>query len=273
MPWVRIDDRWDEHDKTLAVGPLGMALQITALCFANRKLSDGFIPRSKARTLVDVSDFGNVQDVIDSLVEHGVWDVVKGGYQIHDYLEFQPSKEQVLAAREQRSAAGRKSAVERAAKRDAERAVEQDVERDTQPVSQHPSPVSPLSVVPNTNDGGEAEKERAKTLANVTIALGREGFDPHDLTEPLNALDAELIASPGRITSPVAWTRGRAEAERSKREAAEKSRAVDNCSICDDNGLVFHEGDDMDTAIRCDHEVAVIKPKAVAAIGKTGGQA
>ena len=119
MPWVRIDDRFATHPKVVASGPLAMAMQVAALCYCNRELTDGFVPRAVARTLLDwqiedkqgdiyvigVSRSYYGQDVecqwvIDILVECGMWTAEQGGYRIHDYLDYQPSREQVLAERE-----------------------------------------------------------------------------------------------------------------------------------------------------------------------------
>ncbi len=97
MPWVRVDDHADQHPKVAAVGPLGFALFVAGLCYCNRTLTDGFIPRSVARTLFEIPRVGKV---INELEAAGLWEDVGGGYQVHNYLEFQASKEEVLAERE-----------------------------------------------------------------------------------------------------------------------------------------------------------------------------
>jgi len=118
MPWVKIDDHFPQNPKIAKAGPLAIAMQVAGLCYCNRELTDGFIPRAIARTLLDWeierddgeiwsfavssgggSDYLSCGWVIDLLVESEMWDIVDGGYLIHDYLEFQPSREQVLAER------------------------------------------------------------------------------------------------------------------------------------------------------------------------------
>jgi hypothetical protein len=122
MPWVKIDDHFDEHPKVALVGPLGVALQVAALCYSNRNLTDGFVPRSAARRLVDFDGlayvsptnddgFGTGDDVtaklvIEQMLVAGVWTEVTGGYQIHNYGKYQPTREQVEAEREQKRTAG-----------------------------------------------------------------------------------------------------------------------------------------------------------------------
>lgn len=121
MPWVRLDDHFDENLKMAEVGPLGLALWVSALAYCNRNLTDGFIPLSVARTLIDLTGHfvtgdppGSEGDVgwttkltIDSLVNARLWDAVSGGYQVHDFAAYQPSRVQVLE--ERRKAADRQA--------------------------------------------------------------------------------------------------------------------------------------------------------------------
>lgn len=232
MSWVKLDDHFDDHPKVISAGPLAMALHVAALCWCNRNLTDGLIPRGQVSRLIDTSEFGiNPHDLAKKLVVAVLWDEDPDGFRIHDYLEFQPSREQVLANRETRSKAGKKGAASKqGAKQNAQQDAKQSAKQNAGKTSA-PYPVpgsrSSRSLEPAPTGGGEDEvatKRRQATVANVTIQLGREDFLPSDLTEPLNLLDAELAVDPERIESPVAWTRSLAEKERAKRLAAEKSK-------------------------------------------------
>lgn len=126
MPWVLIDDGFPEHPKIVAVTPLGQALQVAALCYCNRRLTDGLVPKSVARTLLDFSGICltspqneregrkptrvTSEDVIDWLVTTGIWKETKLGYQIHNYSRYQRSKQEILDLTEKRSLAGKKGA-------------------------------------------------------------------------------------------------------------------------------------------------------------------
>lgn len=122
--WVKIDDHVDQNTKIAQVGPLGFALWTAGLAYCNRTLTDGFIPWTVARSLLaweflappdengkrriykmaaasghvglDVSS----EFVIDLLLYAGLWEVVDGGYEVHDYKDFQPTRAQVEADRE-----------------------------------------------------------------------------------------------------------------------------------------------------------------------------
>ena len=127
MAWVRLDEDFAQHPKVLRAGPLAMAMQVAALCYCNRNLTDGFIPRGAARTLLDwqiVDKNGTVHElaytsgtvgndvtsdwVIELLVDAELWDEQPNGYQIHDYLDYQPSKSSVTKQREGTKARVRK---------------------------------------------------------------------------------------------------------------------------------------------------------------------
>lgn len=96
MSWVRIDDGFPEHQKVLDAGGDAAWLHVCALAWCNRNLTDGFIPTSIVPRLSDrrtpMKHAANLQRV-------GLWDATEGGWVIHDYLEFQPSKARVEADR------------------------------------------------------------------------------------------------------------------------------------------------------------------------------
>jgi hypothetical protein len=122
--WVKLDDEVDDAPKILAVSPLAALLWIWGTVWSARKLTDGFIPRRKALTLLATEDYrwpdGRpilVGELIAELTaggEHALWHEEEGGFRIHDFLEYQLSKEAVLALREasrlQRVNAGRSRA-------------------------------------------------------------------------------------------------------------------------------------------------------------------
>lgn len=111
MPWVKIDDGFAEHPKIEEAGPLAGFLHVAALCYCNRQLTDGFIPENKVGRLADIP---NVKRHIAALCAVELWHPVDGGYQIHNYLEFQPSRAKVEAEREE---ARKRMARARAAKK------------------------------------------------------------------------------------------------------------------------------------------------------------
>ena len=94
MTWVKLDDHYPDHPKLQALGDdydQGLSLDIRGKCYAASNLTDGFIP---ARV------FRHEQPIINRLVEVGLWHEVEGGFAIHDYLKFNPSRESVEKQRD-----------------------------------------------------------------------------------------------------------------------------------------------------------------------------
>lgn len=127
MAWVKLDDQFADHPKVAQAGPLAAWMHVKALVYCGRYLTDGFIPRAIAHTLVDWASAGIMVDtggnafagscdtptcaaLADLLIDVGLWEDAEGGYQIHDYLEHNPPAAKVKAERDAekaRKAAGR----------------------------------------------------------------------------------------------------------------------------------------------------------------------
>jgi len=111
LPWVRLDENFADHPKVERVGPLAAWLHIAALCYSARHLTDGRIPKAKAVRLVDIPD---PAEHVSALLSEGIWVENGTDYVIHDYLDYQPSRDSVLA---ERSAARDRMAKKRSAAR------------------------------------------------------------------------------------------------------------------------------------------------------------
>lgn len=98
MTWVRIDDTFPNHPKVLKAGPEAAWLYVACVCHSGHYLTDGFVDVDVIETLTRVKSW---KRAADALVRVGLLDEVAGGYQIHDYLDHQKSKE---TAEKERSA-------------------------------------------------------------------------------------------------------------------------------------------------------------------------
>lgn len=94
MSWVRFDDRMFGNEKLIECGGNSFKLWAFSVSFANNQQTDGFIKRSVLRVL------GGTKRSANELVKLGLWDEVDGGWMIHDYLDFQPSKAQIKASQQ-----------------------------------------------------------------------------------------------------------------------------------------------------------------------------
>jgi hypothetical protein len=112
--WSKIDDGFSDHPKVIEAGPLAGWLFVCGLCYCAKFLTDGFIPAAKVRRLADVD---NAADLAARLVAVGLWEPRDGGYQVHDYLDYQYSKAQSKALQLERAKAGREGGKKSAAVR------------------------------------------------------------------------------------------------------------------------------------------------------------
>jgi hypothetical protein len=93
MSWVRIDDKAWSHPKLAGLSGNAVRLWLFALCWCNQQESDGHVPATMLRVL------GASPKVAAELVAAGLWEVVEDGWQFHDYLNYQPSREQLASQR------------------------------------------------------------------------------------------------------------------------------------------------------------------------------
>lgn len=93
MPWFKLDENFANHPKVAKAGNAATGLWVRCATYSAQYLTDGHIP-------VDVAhSYGRTRE-IDALLAAGLW--VQNGdgeYLMPDYLEYNPSKEQVLAER------------------------------------------------------------------------------------------------------------------------------------------------------------------------------
>ena len=112
MAWVRLDDDFLGDPVIANLSDSALVLWIAGIAYSNRKLTDGFIPHGVGITLRYCD--GNPTPYIRELEAVGRWVPVEGGWKIHRYLDWQPSKEAVLEDREHLSSirreAGRRGA-------------------------------------------------------------------------------------------------------------------------------------------------------------------
>lgn len=104
MSWVKLDDQMADHPKVRGLGelaPLALALQVRALCYAARYLTDGALSHGAIPGLLDsFAALSSEANWPALMVKAGLWERAKDGYAIHDYLKYNPTRESVLVERE-----------------------------------------------------------------------------------------------------------------------------------------------------------------------------
>lgn len=96
MPWVKLDDRFPSHRKVALLPDRAFRLHVSAICWCAENLTDG---RIAERELPLIAKVRGIKSAAKELETAGLWDRIEGGWEIHDYLDYNPSREQVLAER------------------------------------------------------------------------------------------------------------------------------------------------------------------------------
>ncbi|MEN8675209.1 hypothetical protein [Nocardioides sp.] len=96
VPYLNLDDQYADHPKVDALSDGAFRLQTSGLCYAARKLTDGFVEESRVHRLMPVYKPKYLAELLDA----GVWIEVVGGFQIHDYLDWNKSRAWWLEHRE-----------------------------------------------------------------------------------------------------------------------------------------------------------------------------
>lgn len=92
MGWVWIDDDAPRHPKIMHAGDAGFGFFTASLCYANRYRTDGFIPVAALPAIFPSLRRERALNRAVRLVEAGLWETREGGWQIHDYTDYQPTK-------------------------------------------------------------------------------------------------------------------------------------------------------------------------------------
>lgn len=195
MSWVRLDDGSPGHRKIVGLSDAAFRLWIVGLTYCNQQANDGRFSAASARIMTGYLASPELgRGAIAELCAAGLWAETADGYEVHDYLEYQPSQEERCAAN--------KAAAERMRKmRAAKHGVREPLQRNTagtspelppkfslpDPVPSRPDPVfkekdsgvtsepkqPELELVPQqAADANQKPKEPSKAQIQAQVALG-----------------------------------------------------------------------------------------------------
>ena len=129
MTWLKIDDGFTDNAKIEALSDRAFRLHVAGMCFCARTLSDGVIPEGRVPRLIPKV----TKRMVEELVTVGVWLLHPQGYEIKDYLLYNPSREEVERQRAEKAERQRKY-------RDKQRGAPRDASRDARPPQAPPRP-------------------------------------------------------------------------------------------------------------------------------------
>lgn len=168
MTWVKLDDNFVDHPKVTKLSDGAFRMHLAGISHASRNLTDGRLDRHIPRRLTSSRRPGQL---VRELVESGLWDETENGYEIHDYLDFQPSRAEVIERR-QRDAERKRRA--RSSTPESERTSERTSEGSHSGSPRAPSrPVPKHSVSSSIEPQGSPAVDDDDRIEPLALRLGR----------------------------------------------------------------------------------------------------
>jgi hypothetical protein len=93
MGWIKLDENFYLNRKAIAAGRDGRDLFVAALCWSNQQRTDGVIPAATLSVIGGLAGVPDVDRAATTLVDVGMWLNHVDGWQIHDFLKYQQSRE------------------------------------------------------------------------------------------------------------------------------------------------------------------------------------
>lgn len=193
MSWVKLDDQWMDHPKIVRAGRDARDMWLASITWCSKHLTDGYFPKELLPSLAVMAgvDVANCQTFANTLLHVCLWEMHDDQYYIHDYLDYNPTKEQANATKAARSAAGRAGGNAKASK-----TASKTVANSWQNSAPSPSP-SRLN-----NGGGGGEKPALNVFAiyeqeigPITEVISEVLKDAEDEHKPQWVIAAIKIAS------------------------------------------------------------------------------
>jgi hypothetical protein len=103
MGWLRLDDAFGTHPKIAGLTDRAFRGHVMGMLYAAQHLTDGFVPDAMAPK----------PRILAELERVVLWSPAPGGWVIHDYLDYNPSKADAMARAMARAKAGAKGAASR----------------------------------------------------------------------------------------------------------------------------------------------------------------
>jgi len=176
--WLRLDDTLTDHPKFFGIDPRAGWLWILGLCYAGRHVLNGRLPRGTAFSLAAQVD--RQQTVLDDdepemvrqLVSRGLWERAKDAYVIHDFLDYNPSRKEVLSERRAARLRSRKARQIRVSANVRSSEVRANVSRTSDPTPGTPGTPGPSRPQEQTNRRQANRSALQMAQDSATTALG-----------------------------------------------------------------------------------------------------
>jgi hypothetical protein len=215
MPWVKIDDRFEQNPKVLAAGNGAVGLYVRSLAHCAGHLTDGAISHAWAKSAGTSAE-------IKKLVDVGMWVKTKDGYSVPDFLEFNRSKKDYEELREERRKAGRAGGLRSGESRRGEATDEANAKQVASPVATRglEANANPVTVpVPNTRNGSDSLDQ--DSALDVAAPVDEKALAVATLREEIqdaNELTDRWLGHYSRVLPPAAFQAARERLQERRRD-------------------------------------------------------
>lgn len=246
MPWFKVDDGFPSSRQILSIPPRqrcrAAGLWTLAGAWSAKELTDGFIPRFALR------EFGATPSMAKLLVDAGLWEVTDGGWNFIGWDRFQFTKATVLDHRQNEKE--RKKRAREHSQLARETRAEQEIMDNVRPESgRRPGGIRPVS----HPDSALPDQTRPDPLPITTYVRGDVTSVgprcPRHIDDP-DPPPCGACADARRANDTAKQTQ---DSHHASQRAANRA-AIDDCSLCDDRGLIDTDGDEV---TRCTHRAVI----------------
>lgn len=98
--WFPVETRVRTHQKFVKAGPVASWVWVCGNCYAREHLTDGVLDADVLPLLVPGHTEKQIRKHAAALVLAGLWVVAGNGYEIHDFLKSNPSRQDIETQRE-----------------------------------------------------------------------------------------------------------------------------------------------------------------------------
>jgi hypothetical protein len=98
MTWLKLDDKFVRHPKVQGLSDSAFRLHMAAMGHCAEYATDG---RVKSHVVATLTAHPDKAPLVKEMVDAGLWEEMVGGWEIHDFLQYNPSAEQIKTRRKE----------------------------------------------------------------------------------------------------------------------------------------------------------------------------
>jgi hypothetical protein len=99
MTWLKVDDGYGINRKVRLASPTGRLVHLMSMVYCAQSENDGQFPSGDLDIIAAWAGCKNISEIAEELTAIGLWHTTAIGYQVHDFLEYNPTRAKLDATR------------------------------------------------------------------------------------------------------------------------------------------------------------------------------